>query len=329
MTVQQYLRKAVVAVGSAGGAGQDFSAFRCVFNVRRGDFQNPNSCDLRIYNLSDDTAHSLANPNSAEFTQVAISAGYDGNFGLIFNGTIKQVRIGRENQKDTYVDITAADGDAAYNYATISQSLAATGANATGIAAALLTALQSKQITANPANVEFGTDNPVRGKVLYGLARDELRDFAAANNCSWSSQDGQLTFIPLTADLPGDTPVISATTGLIGIPEQTQQGIQMRVLLNPFLKIGQAVKLDNASAINQLRLGLDVGSQASNPQLASSIKTNADGLYYVMVANHSGDTRGANWYTDLTCLAIDASVPLSYGQNTNPFVVGPVPVQRY
>ena len=111
MTVQQYLRKAVVAVGSAGGAGQDFSAFRCVFNVRRGDFQNPNSCDLRIYNLSDDTAHSLANPNSAEFTQVAISAGYDGNFGLIFNGTIKQVRIGRENQKDTYVDITAADGD--------------------------------------------------------------------------------------------------------------------------------------------------------------------------------------------------------------------------
>ena len=131
------------------------------------------------------------------------------------------------------------------------------------------------------------------------------------------------------AYLPGDTPVISATTGLIGIPEQTQQGIQMRVLLNPFLKIGQAVKLDNASAINQLRLGLDVGSQASNPQLASSIKTNADGLYYVMVANHSGDTRGANWYTDLTCLAIDASVPLSYGQNTNPFVVGPVPVQRY
>ena len=326
MSVQQYLRKAVIAVGPAGGQGLDFSAFRCVFTVRRGDFQNPNSCDLRIYNLGDDTANQIASP---EFTQVAIQAGYDGNFGLIFNGTIKQVRRGREDQKNTYVDVTAADGDSAYNFATISASLAAAGANPGGIAAVLLNALQSHGVTQNTGNITFGTNNPVRGKAFYGMARDELREFAAQNNCSWSIQDGQLTFIPLTAYLPGDVPVISSTSGLIGIPEQTQQGIQMRVLLNPNIKIGQAIKLDNASAINQLRLGLDLQSQASNPLLSKTIKTNADGLYYVMVANHYGDTRGTPWYTDLTCLAIDAAVPLSVGQTTNPFVVGPVPVQRY
>ena len=32
------------------------------------------------------------------------------------------------------------------------------------------------------------------------------------------------------------------------------------------------------------------------------------GLYYVMVANHTGDTRGQNWYTDMTCLAVDATL---------------------
>ena len=38
------------------------------------------------------------------------------------------------------------------------------------------------------------------------------------------------------------------------------------------------------------------------------IKTNADGLYYVMRANHVGDTRGQDWYTDLLCLSVDATV---------------------
>lgn len=44
-----------------------------------------------------------------------------------------------------------------------------------------------------------------------------------------------------------------------------------------------------------------------NLNLQPSIKTNADGLYYVMVANHQGETRGDPWRTDLTCLAVDAT----------------------
>ena len=325
MSVPLYLRKATIAIGPSGGQGLDFSAFRCVFSVRRGDFQTPNSCDLRIYNLTDDTANRIA---SKEFTQVAINAGYGGNFGLIFSGTIKQVRQGRDDAKDSYVDVTAADGDSAYNFATISASLTAAGATAGGIANLLLGALKSHQVTANGANPSFGTNAPVRGKVFYGAARDELRDFSAQNNCSWSIQDGQLTFVPLTAYLPGEIPVISSASGLIGFPEQTQQGIQMRLLLNPNIKIGQAVKLDNKSVVNRLRLGLDVGSQATNSQLVKTIKTNADGLYYVMVANHYGDTRGTPWYTDVTCLSIDAAVP-NVDQATNLVATGPVPIERY
>jgi hypothetical protein len=74
--------------------------------------QTPNSADVRIYNVADSTAERIKN----EFTQVVIQAGYQANFGLVFRGTIKQIRKGREDAKDTYVDITAADGDAAYNF---------------------------------------------------------------------------------------------------------------------------------------------------------------------------------------------------------------------
>jgi len=311
----QYLRKCSIVIADASGTGIDLSDLRCVFTIRRGDFQTPNSCDLRVYNLADGTAHQVC---GSEFTQVVIQAGYEGNYGQVFKGTIRQRRLGREDAVNSYVDITAADGDAAYNFATISHSLAS--ATPGTVAAALLSAMQRFGITQGyqPA---FSQNGSVRGRVYYGSVKEELRDFANANDCVWSIQDGALTFIPKTAYVAGDAPIISPSSGLIDTPEQTQNGINMRVLLNPSIKIGQAVKLD--ATVNLYRFGLDVQSQRQNANLAPLNKTNADGLYYVMVAEHQGDTRGTPWYTDLTCLSIDATAP-SLDQ-TNALVATDVP----
>lgn len=298
----QYLRKVSFVVGNEGDA-LDFSQFRVTFNVRRGDYQNPNSCDLRIFNLSDSTANRIHD----EFTQVAVQAGYEGNFGLIFRGTIKQVRKGRLDQLDSYVDVTAADGDEAYNFSTMALSLAA-GATPSDSVQAFLKVMASQAINQG-YTPELSTNGSVRGKVFYGATKDEVRKFAMANQLSWNLNDGRLSFIPLTSYVPSaNVPVISPQTGLIGVPEQTQNGIEMRVLLNPSIKIGQLVQLDS-TALNLLRYGLDVQSQATNIRLSKSVKTSADGLYYVMVANHMGDTRENSYYTDLVCLAVDASVP--------------------
>jgi hypothetical protein len=38
---------------------------------------------------------------------------------MILRRVIAQARIGRENQTDSYVDFTAADGDEAYNFSTM------------------------------------------------------------------------------------------------------------------------------------------------------------------------------------------------------------------
>jgi hypothetical protein len=82
-------------------------------------------------------------------------------------------------------------------------------------------------------------------------------------------------------------------------------------LLNPSIKIGTSVKLN--STVNLYRYALDIQSVNSNLNLQKSIHENGDGLYYVVVATHFGDTRGNSWFTELTCLAIDASVPLDQG----------------
>jgi hypothetical protein len=298
---QQYLRQLSVVIAGASGNGLDFSQFRVTFAIRRGDYQTPNSVDLRIFNLSDQTANRIQN----EFSQVSLVGGYSGNAGQLFKGTIKQVRKGRVDQRDSYVDVTAADGDEAYNFAPISKTLAA-GTTPGGIYQALVDAMQAKGLTQG-YTPNLPQNGLVRGKVMFGKARDELRTFANTSDCAWSCQNGALTLIPLTSYIPGNVITITPSTGMIGVPEQTQQGIHVRTLLNPNIKIGQTIKLDQTD-INKLRFSLDSTSVTNNLLLQQAIKTNGDGLYYVMVANHTGDTRGRDWYTDMTCLAVDATV---------------------
>jgi hypothetical protein len=321
-------RQISLLVSDAGGNAIEFGKFWCTFTVKRGDMQTPNSLDVRIYNLSSQTAARIA---GKEFTTVTLSAGYQGAFGLLFQGTICQRRLGRVNQLDSYVDITAADGDEAYNFAPVFVSLPAgskPGQIADQIQAALAKMGVTQKITAG-YRPNFPGNGLVRGRVFYGMARDEARDFAWQNDCKWSIQDGALTFIPYVSFIPGgDIPVISVGTGLIGVPEQTQSGINIRTLLNPSIKIGQVIQLK--AQVNQFRLGLDLASQATNPLTRDATALNADGLYYVMCANHTGDTRGDSWYSDLTCLSVDASVPSADAVNAL-FAVGNVPdaIQRY
>jgi hypothetical protein len=299
---QQYGHKLSLVVGTDAGQGIDFAAFKVQFRVQRGDWQSPNSCDVRIFNLSDQTANKIS---TREFSQLVVQAGYPGNFGLIFRGTIKQVRIGRIDAKDTYVDITAADGDEAYCFSAMSLTLAK-GATPKDSVQAFISTMGGFGIRAG-YQPELPSNGRIRGRTFFGSTRDELRDFAAANDVLWSIQDGALTIIPQTSYIPGTPMLISPQTGLIGVPEQTQNGIEAKILLNPQVKIGQLVKLDS-KAINLLRYGIDYQSQSDNYRLSLSVKTNADGLYYVLSCNHTGDTRGQPWYTDLIMLAVDATV---------------------
>lgn len=333
----QFLRKLNLVVATATGNGFDFGDFWCTFTVRRGDFQTPNSLDARIYNVKQATANTIA---KNEFTQISLSAGYPGNVGLIFSGNIVQFRQGRVNQLDSYVDITAADGDRAYHYSTISATAPA-GTKEGSVANLIQGAMAAKaggQAITKGYQPKFQGNGSIRGQVFHGMARDVCRDFALQNDCKWSIQDGALTFIPWTSYIQGgQAPLISVATGLINVPEQTQAGVNVRVLLNPNIKVGQLIKLD--AQVNQFRFNLDLPSQVSNPaialqnQLAPSTGPN-QGLYYVMIANHVGDTRGQNWYTDLVCLAVDATLT-NKDQANALLATGPVPtfpsgaIQRY
>lgn len=303
MSVPQYNRFISLKIGGPDVEGIDLSDLRIRFSVRRGDLSTPNSADIRVYNVSAETARKS---RLREFERVVLQAGYPGNYGTIFDGTIKQVRRGRESQTDTYLDITAADGDSAYNFAVTSVTLAA-GASPSDQINAVMADLEAKGVRLGELPNLPNTRLP-RGKVIFGMTRNHLDNLGRTTDISWSIQDGQLTLIPNTAYLPGEAVVLNAETGMVGLPEQTQNGITVKALLNPGIRIGRVLQINNSS-IQLYRYGLALSDVQGNQWVKQSAYLDADGFYRPIVVNHYGDSRGNDWYTDVICLAIDATLP--------------------
>lgn len=312
MSITQYKRRASLVVQRFEQRGNnpsayvpakaiDLSQFHFRFKTAQADVESPNNCEIRVYNLTQTTVDELL---KGEFSRVVVQAGYEDAFGVIFDGTLKQFRVGRENPTTRYLDLLAADGDNAYNNATISTSLAA-GSTPQQRVATAIDAMKGYGVTTGNLMGFSGGVLP-RGKVLFGMARSFLRGEVRNQGATWQIANGQVNIVPLDGYLPGEAVVLNATTGLIGLPEQTNEGILLKSLLNPRIVIGGLIQLDNTS-INKI-------IQAGGQPLAFnrySVQRNAivttDGIYRVFVAEHEGDTRGREWYTNMVCLAVDTS----------------------
>lgn len=301
---RQYKRFCSLIVSGIDGEGLDLSELRIEFKVKQWDIQTPNHAEIRIWNLKPDTSKRV----EKEFTRVTLQAGYEGaDAGIIFDGTIVQIRRGRANATDTYLDISAADGDAAYNFAVVSASLAA-GSKPEDRLKAIAAAMEKYGVTEGFTPEEgLGDSTLPRGKVMFGMAQDHMRDLADTTLTSWSIQNGEITVVKKGGYLPDEAVVLNAQTGMIGLPEQTEDGINARCLLNPKLKVSGRVQINNAS-INRQAVSLQYTAVNYFPSVAS------DGFYRIVVVEHEGDTRGDAWYSDLICVAVDDTVSLGLGQ---------------
>lgn len=292
----QYLRKVTLLVVAAGGQTLDLSQLRIKFAVKQSTAQTPNAAEIRVYNLSQDTAIAVA----SQFSRVILQAGYNSNFGEIFVGNIKQVIIGRESATDTFIDIIAGDGELAYNHAVVATTIAK-NSNVNDQISACINSTKPLGVT---GSAQATIPSPVtlpRAKTMFGNARFFLRAAAKTTNCTWSIQNEQIQFVKTKGYLPGQAVLITATTGMIGTPQQTTQGVNVKCLLNPFIKINGRIQLDNRTVqLLKVNLTLTPGSATNTaPPLPSN------GIYVVIAAEQSGDTRGVEWYTNLICLSFD------------------------
>jgi hypothetical protein len=307
-----YDRLFSIIVANDKGQALELGALRCRFQIRMSEGATPNNAYLHITNLSRATASRM----KVEFTRLEISAGYQGRFGSIFTGTIVQSRYGRDSPTDTYCGIVALDGDPAHNQAVINKTLAA-GSKPEDAHREALTAMSPYGVTVGYTDPKMTGDALPRGRVLFGMARDTLHKVASTTDTQWSIQHGRVIVTSRGGYLPNDVVVLNAKTGVIGMPHIAPDGIYVRCLLDPMLKVGTRVKLDNAS-IQSPRVGPDFkaggafagpdGSVVMGSAFENQPHIESDGQYKVLAVDHTGDTRGNDWYSDLACIAATQGV---------------------
>ena len=291
-------RRVQLLIGQDDGQWLDVSELRIRFQVEQALVGKPGHAVITVNNMANDTAQRI----QREGAPVILQAGHEGNAGLIFRGTAIQIRRGRESQTDTFLEITAIDGDVAYMYATVNVSMAA-GWTHTDQLKEMQKGMQAKGVDPGYTG-ELYQNKSVRGKALFGAVRDHMHDFSVSTGTEWAINMGKMDVVPVGGILPDEAFLLTPDTGLIGMPTQSVDGMHVRALLNPCFRAGAQVKLQNSSIV----------MAQINPAYADvtyNAPIDLDGAYKIYSVSHTGDTRGNDYYTDMICTGLNTPPPLS------------------
>lgn len=295
----QWIRRVGLTLTS-GGKALDLSQLQIKFNTTQMDAQGGAlpSARIRVYNLKDATVRQI----QQEYTDVILQAGYiNGNYGAIFTGTINMIRVGRLSTIDSYVDILATDGDIGSRYQLANVSLPP-GSTPQQFADQVGKNMAKANLQVDTTGLAGANVVYIRGKTAWGLASVALENVATSNYGTYSVVNSVMKFNKLDGYAAGAAVVLNSGTGLIGVPESTVEGIELVCLLNPKLQLGGRIQINNAD-INQTTV--KAAGYPTIGNLPFFAATAADGVYRALVIEHQGDTRGQEWYTNITALSLD------------------------
>jgi hypothetical protein len=305
MESQQLFNRSANLLLANNAQGKDLSNLRFRFEIKAMDIETPNIATIRVYNPSEQTVKQALK----EYDTVVLQAGYQ-NTGVIFRGTVKRYRHGKETNVDSFLDIYGADGDIPYNFGFVNGTLPP-GATWQDQYNAYADAVgMPKYAASGPPGVApapGGVPLP-RGKVLFGMWRTYMRDLAGNVGMKWSIDQGQIKLLPIKGQYQSQILKLNSATGMIGVPEATEEGVIITSLLNPIVRVGDKIQVNNKDITQTQVKEIVFPNYKSLPASDFFATVGAgDGLYRVIVIEHTGDTRGQEWYTRMTCLALDPS----------------------
>lgn len=263
------------------------SGLRINFKVEKSLVGYPNLANIKIYNLSE------SNRNKIEEVDLKIQlfAGYeDVSNLLLFDGDVINV-VHMKNGTDWISEIFAQDGAKILNSSTINKTLPA-GTTTEQIYNELISQMDgiSKGITEGIRNCLSGKQSLLRSLQLSGNIKDWLDKIAKDCGFEYSINEGIIettqTNIPLS-DVP--PVIINQGSGMIGSPEKTEIGINVKNLLLPELKLGRTVKVESIS--EKINIG--------NLFFRKAPAIRNQGTYRIDKLTHIGDTHDNPWETEI------------------------------
>lgn len=271
---------------------EDYS-LKTTFKIEKFGWKNPNFSEITVYNLRPDTENLLIQSGA----RVLVEAGYvNGDFGAIYDGHIFQPMWEREDTVTTKVTFKCIDAmDIIYD------NFVKTSSDAMSYQKNLVVKMASesrKPFVISKISEGLGNPQLARGKVFFDSPTYYMRKYAQQYGTVPSSVDREVYLDrpqdPIPEKLKEYALVLSpGEGGLIGTPQQTQDGITFTCLLNPKIRVfnpePMLVKIDN-SLIRQMAI------QVGTPGFS---RLDQDGIYRVVGVVHTGDTRGSEWYTSV------------------------------
>lgn len=279
----------------------DVSNLRCVFSCEKSIDESPNYSQIAVYNLKSDTIASVKAGDT-----VILEAGYEnGNYGMIFTGQIVQPYTQKESATDMALILVVQDGDEFLTSAFTAQTI---GKSATQQDIAKICLGDS--VSAGIISKEISASKLPRGKVLFGKSASYLSKIARANKSQLYVEDGKVNIVA-ASDYDESTAVeLNPSTGLIGIPSQTDDGVSGQCLINPSIKLNTLLHINaNLVAAKQVAEGE-----------TSATGLNTDGIYRVTKLVYEGDTHGDAWYCNFEAITQAGAKPAGLtGNETNPW----------
>lgn len=288
-----------VVSGTTGAANAlDLSQLRCTFRIEQNYAQSWQMGEVTIYNLNPQTETAIFKNGQ----RVIIEAGYqNGPYGEIYSGVVFQPLRGKEDATTNFIKLVCIDGLTALSLGFCGFSMGA-GQTAEDIAKQVCRASEIPfAISVDP---NLSKQKTQRGKVVFGQPGPVLRSIAKNNDASFFFQGGSAKIEKLKKQPVSDQVVqINVKTGMIGMPRQVDFGMRVQCLINPKIKCGNFIEINNQDLqLQQTTLG--------NPFWVPS----TDGLYRVVSLVATGDTRGNDWYYDMETVSQKGGLPdLLYG----------------
>jgi hypothetical protein len=264
---------------------------RVVFEVKRTlKAKEPNTCDLKVWGLSDSTLATIAQASTkstvvaapptgipgvagkpVKVIPVQIDAGYVGQTSTIFLGEMRSAQSVTDGP-EIITELNTGDGDVALGLQRMNASFLA-GTTPQQVVQALLAQAgigSGNLAAALPIFARAQGTLFVRGVTLKTNPARALADICASVGLEFSIQNGAAQFLSLGQPLAGKALLISPTSGLIGTPTVDTVGICSFVsLILPGLNPGAPVQLDSKFV---------------------------QGTFRILSVEYSGDTWGNEWY---------------------------------
>lgn len=252
------------------GNAVDVSALDCTFRVRKNLKQEPNKCELDIYNLSDSSRRLLETPNKLV---LRLEAGYPDAISQLYLGEVRAAQSIKDGP-DIITHIESGDSEKEMQSAHINLSIGPkvpADVALTAIARSLGVGLGNVQKAAaklrSKGSAPFG-----QGSLVFGSATRALDDFCRSADLEWSVQDGVLQILDRGKALEGSAVLLSPSTGLVGSPSVDHKGVvSFTALIQPDLHPGKKVTFDSQSV-------------------------KAGQGYRIQECEYSGDSSGSEWY---------------------------------